>query len=255
MINRHRVLVDKSALQDVDTNPVVMLPTGWQVHMLDRCRVDSVPGWVMATDNDRFSAIDKQRWRTHCLLPMKRGCAMDSVRCRHRRWPPATRANIGHPHWPHASDWWLAINTLLHRLIWMYGHRVRMCEFVAMNRDVPANGSIAISCTCGTHWSANTIRTDCLVGVLSILLWLEMEGVRCRRGGNDLLWCCNGECRAFWATSNGLRGRSEELACDELDGRPGDTLILSWNMTVIHQSYSITFNTIEHLCYLCTTLR
>lgn len=29
--------------------------------------------------------------------------------------------------------------------------------------------------------------TDCLVGVLSMLLWLEIDGVLCKRGGNDLL--------------------------------------------------------------------
>lgn len=38
--------------------------------------------------------------------------------------------------------------------------------------------------------------TDCLVGVLSMLLWLEIDGVLCKRGGNDLLWCCKGECNA-----------------------------------------------------------
>lgn len=36
--------------------------------------------------------------------------------------------------------------------------------------------------------------TDCRVGVLSMLLWLEIDGVRFKRGGNDLLWCCKGEC-------------------------------------------------------------
>lgn len=29
--------------------------------------------------------------------------------------------------------------------------------------------------------------TDCLVGVLSKLLWLEIDGVLCKRAGNDLL--------------------------------------------------------------------
>lgn len=76
-------------------------------------------------------------------------------------------------------------------------------------------------------WVCMCMLTDCLVGVLSKLLWLEMEGVRCRRGGNDLLWCCSGECSAFWPISNGLRGISDELACDEFDGMPGDTLVLS----------------------------
>lgn len=38
--------------------------------------------------------------------------------------------------------------------------------------------------------------TDCRVGVLSKLLWLDMEGVLCKRGGKDLLWCCKGECSA-----------------------------------------------------------
>lgn len=38
--------------------------------------------------------------------------------------------------------------------------------------------------------------TDCRVGVLSMLLWLEIDGVRFKRGGNDLLWCCKGECNA-----------------------------------------------------------
>lgn len=27
-----------------------------------------------------------------------------------------------------------------------------------------------------------------------MLLWLEIDGVLCKRGGNDLLWCCKGEC-------------------------------------------------------------
>lgn len=30
--------------------------------------------------------------------------------------------------------------------------------------------------------------------MLSKLLWLEIDGVLCKRGGNDLLWCCKGEC-------------------------------------------------------------
>lgn len=38
--------------------------------------------------------------------------------------------------------------------------------------------------------------TDCRVGVLSMLLWLEIDGVLCKRCGNDLLWCCKGECNA-----------------------------------------------------------
>lgn len=38
--------------------------------------------------------------------------------------------------------------------------------------------------------------TECRVGVLSMLLWLEIDGVRFKRGGNDLLWCCSGECNA-----------------------------------------------------------
>lgn len=29
-----------------------------------------------------------------------------------------------------------------------------------------------------------------------MLLWLEMDGVLCKRGGNDLLWCWSGECKA-----------------------------------------------------------
>lgn len=29
-----------------------------------------------------------------------------------------------------------------------------------------------------------------------MLLWLEIDGVLCKRCGNDLLWCCKGECNA-----------------------------------------------------------
>lgn len=47
------------------------------------------------------------------------------------------------------------------------------------------------------QWITSVVSlTDCRVGVLSMLLWLEIDGVLCKRGGNDLLWCCNGECNA-----------------------------------------------------------
>lgn len=43
--------------------------------------------------------------------------------------------------------------------------------------------------------------TEVLDGALSKLLWLDTEGVRVRRGGNDLLWCCRCECKGLGAVS------------------------------------------------------
>lgn len=45
--------------------------------------------------------------------------------------------------------------------------------------------------------SASCQLTEVLDGALSKLLWLDTDGVRVRRGGNDLLWCCRWECRGI----------------------------------------------------------
>lgn len=51
----------------------------------------------------------------------------------------------------------------------------------------------------GTRCTLVDTLTEVLEGALSKLLWLDIEGVRVRRGGNDLLWCCSCECSGLGA--------------------------------------------------------
>jgi len=60
-------------------------------------------------------------------------------------------------------------------------------------------GNISVSCPILTEWRD---------GALSRLLWLDTDGVRCRRGGNDLLWCCSCECNELGVISKGPRNAS-----------------------------------------------
>lgn len=55
--------------------------------------------------------------------------------------------------------------------------------------------------------------TEFLDGALSKLLWLEIDGVLCNRGGNDLLWCWRCECKGLGdTTSNGPLNNSVLMA-------------------------------------------
>lgn len=73
-----------------------------------------------------------------------------------------------------------------------------------------------------------------LDGALSRLLWLDTDGVRCRRGGNDLLWCCKYEWTGLGEISSGPRSCSAFTECAGTD----DVGWIAWHSCKTWHSYT-----------------
>lgn len=77
---------------------------------------------------------------------------------------------------------------------------------IASFEGFPAGSRVNVRHEERVEWKIGIIQSDTLTevldGALSKLLWLDMDGVRVRRGGNDLLWCCKCKCNGLGVDSS-----------------------------------------------------